>query len=298
MFSFKEIEPFLGTGYRIIGNKNLIAFDKVLPINQADEFSLSWLKPSVDNSEEIIEASKSKIILCAQEKHFPLIDNKVLIQVHNPRLVYLRIVKGLFVQKTVYGIHPSAIISKDAVISDKVYIGPNTVIEKCIIGENVIIHGNCFLFDKVTIGNNVTIMPNTTIGGVGFGYERNEAGEFELFPHLGGVIIEDDVDIGANTAIDRGTLANTIIGSGTKIDNLVHISHNVNIGKNCAIIAHAMIGGSTIIGDDSWVAPTTSIRDGLNIGKNTVVGLGAVVLKNIPDNEVWFGNPAAFKVKK
>lgn len=186
MFSFEEIEPFLGTGYRTTGNKNLIAFDKVLPINQADEFSLSWLKPNVDNPEEIIAASKSKIILCSQEKDFHPVDNKVLIQVYNPRLVYLRIVKGLFVQKTVYGIHPSAIINRDAVISDKVYIGPNTVIEKCIIGENVIIHGNCFLFDKVTIGNNVTIMPNTTIGGVGFGYERNEVGEFEFFPHLGG----------------------------------------------------------------------------------------------------------------
>lgn len=298
MFSFEEIEPFLGTGYRITGNKNLIAFDKVLPINQADKFSLSWLKPTADNPEEIIAASKSRIILCALEKDIHPADNKVLIQVDNPRLIYLRIVKGLFVQKTVYGIHPSAIINREAVISDKVYIGPNTVIEKCIIGDNVIIHGNCFLFDKVTIGNNVTIMPNTTIGGVGFGYERNEVGEFEFFPHLGGVIIEDNVDIGANTAIDRGTLANTVIGSGTKIDNLVHISHNVTIGKNCAIIAHAMIGGSTIIGDDSWVAPTTSIRDGLHIGKNTVIGLGAVVLKNIPDNEIWFGNPAASKLKK
>lgn len=298
MFSYKEIEPFLDASHKITGNTELIAFDNVMTIDQANEFSLSWLKLSADNQEEVIKISRSKVILCALEKDFQHIDNKVLIQVHNPRLVYLRIVKELFVKEMGYGIHPSAVINRDAKISDKVYIGPNTVIGKCVIGENVIIHGNCFLFDKVTIGNNVTIMPNTTIGGVGFGYERNETGEFELFPHLGGVIIEDNVDIGANTSIDRGTLANTEIGRGTKIDNLVHISHNVKIGKNCAIIAHAMIGGSTVIGDNSWVAPTTSIRDGLNIGKNTVVGLGAVVLKNIPDNEIWFGNPAASRLKR
>ncbi len=194
--------------------------------------------------------------------------------------------------KLEYGIHPTAIIHPEAIISEKIFVGPNTVIGKCVIGDETIIYGNCYIFDNTTIGKNVTIMPNTTIGGTGYGYEKNEENEFELFPHIGGVQIENNVDIGANTCIDRGTLGNTIIGSGSKIDNLVHIAHNVAIGKNCAIIAHSMIGGSTIINDNSWVAPSSCLRDGISIGKNSIVGLGAVVVKTIPENETWIGNPA------
>ena len=141
-------------------------------------------------------------------------------------------------------------------------------------------------------------MPNTTIGGTGFGYEKNTDGEFELFPHIGGVRIEKNVDIGANTCIDRGTLGNTIIGAGSKIDNLVHIAHNVKIGRNCAIIAHSMIGGSTVINDNCWVAPSACVRDGISIGSNSIIGLGSVVVKPIPDNEVWAGNPARKFEKK
>ena len=116
--------------------------------------------------------------------------------------------------------------------------------------------------------------------------------EFEKFPHIGGVVIEDDVEIGANACIDKGTLGDTIIRKGSKLDNFVHIAHNVTIGQHTAVIAHAMIGGSTVIGNYSWIAPSVVIRDGLNIGNNVLVGLGAVVTKNIPDNETWAGIPA------
>ena len=96
----------------------------------------------------------------------------------------------------------------------------------------------------MTVGKNVIIHSNTVIGADGFGYQRNKDGSFEKFPHIGGVIIEDHVEIGANTCIDRGALGNTIIRNGAKIDNLVHIAHNVVIGQNTAVIANAMIGGS------------------------------------------------------
>src|SRR5690606_230154 len=123
---------------------------------------------------------------------------------------------------------------------------------------------------------NVTINAGTVIGAEGFGYQRNENGEFEKFPHIGGVIINDNVDVGSNTSIDRGALGNTIIGEGAKIDNLVHIAHNVKVGKHAAVIAHAMIGGSSVIGDYSWVAPNSAIRDQISIGNRVTVGLGAV----------------------
>jgi UDP-3-O-[3-hydroxymyristoyl] glucosamine N-acyltransferase len=112
------------------------------------------------------------------------------------------------------------------------------------------------------------------------------------FPHVGGVEIEDDVEIGANTCIDRGSLGNTIVRRGAKIDNLVHIAHNVVVGRNAFVIANAMIGGSTILGDGSWTSPSATLRDGIRIGDGATVGLGAVVTKSIPDGAVWMGTPA------
>jgi len=291
-YSFSDIENLLEAPYKIVGNQHLILFNKALPLNQGDEKSLCWLSLSSKNKEQFLTKTKAQIILCDSDEQTEKYSGKIFIKVKNPRLIYARIIKNLFIPKMKYGIHPTAIIDENAVIAKETFIGPNTVIGNCNIGRGTIIYGNCFLFDNTTIGENVTIMPNTTIGGTGFGYEKNAQGEFELFPHIGGVQIDNNVDIGSNTCIDRGTLGNTIIGSGSKIDNLVHIAHNVIIGKNCAVIAHAMIGGSTVIYDNSWIAPSACLRDGIIIGKNAIVGLGAVVVKNIPENETWMGNPA------
>lgn len=300
-FKIEDIRSHLGGNFEIIGEKNDIEFDNFAPLNESNISSLSWLRFGVINRNEILNRSKANIIICDLREEIKPEDSlseKVFIKVNNPRLVFSRIIKLLNAEEIEYSIHSTATVHKNAVIGKNVHIGPNCVIGNCTIGDNTIIYGNVFIFDKVTIGKNVTIMPNTTVGGVGFGYEKNENGEFELFPHIGGVIIEDFVDIGASTCIDRGTLGNTIIGRGTKVDNLVHIAHNVKIGENCAIIAHAMIGGSTIIKSNSWVAPSTALREGISIGANATVGLGAVVLKSIPDNEVWVGNPAKLFMPK
>jgi UDP-3-O-[3-hydroxymyristoyl] glucosamine N-acyltransferase len=144
----------------------------------------------------------------------------------------------------------------------------------------------------VKLGKNVIIHPGAVIGADGFGYELNEKGERERFPHIGGVVIGDNVEIGSNTCIDRGTLGDTIIGEGTKIDNLVHIAHNVVIGKHCSIIAQAMIGGGTKIGDHVRVAPCACIRDGLTIGDGALIGMGSVVTKNVDEGATVYGVPA------
>ena len=144
---------------------------------------------------------------------------------------------------------------------------------------------------KIIKGNNVKIGENVVIGGEGFGYEFDGT-KLIKFPHYGGVIIESDVDIGNNTCIDRGSLGNTIIRKGTKIDNLVHIAHNVDIGENCLIVANVGIGGSVKIGDNCYIGFGSTIKNGVKIGNNVIVGMGAVVLADIPDNEIWVGNPA------
>lgn len=130
------------------------------------------------------------------------------------------------------------------------------------------------------------------IGADGFGYQRNESGELEKFPHLGGVVIEDNVEIGSNTCIDRGTLGDTIIREGSKIDNLVHIAHNVIVGRHAIVIAHSMVGGSVRIGDYAWVSPSACLRDVISIGDRSTVGLGAVVVKDVPDGGTVMGTPA------
>lgn len=292
-YNIEDIKPFLES-YSIKGNGENKFFTHVKPIGEAEKDTLVWVSPLRHDKQTLLENTKSEIVICDSSLDITenILNNKCCIITKNPKLTFLRIANELFNEKKAFGIHPNAILHREAKIDLKVYIGPGTYVGKCTIGSNTFIHGNCFIYDNTIIGSNVTISAGAIIGAEGFGYSKNEEGEFEKFPHIGGVVIEDNVDIGANTCIDRGSLGNTIIKAGAKIDNLVHIAHNVIVGKNTAVIAHAMIGGSTVIGDSSWVAPSASIRDGITIGNETIVGLGAVVTKNIPDNEVWAGVPA------
>jgi UDP-3-O-[3-hydroxymyristoyl] glucosamine N-acyltransferase len=285
------------TNYKLIGNKAKY-FSNVKVITEANEDSLAWISPSKPDKQQLLEQTSAGVIICDSTLNFEnLSENKCCIVVENPKLEFLRVVNKLFVHKKQPEIHPTAIINKEAKIGINVNIGPYTIIGNCTIGDSTSIESNCRIFDNVLIGNNVTIHTGAVIGSEGFGYSKQSNGESEHFPHIGGVIIEDNVDIGANTCIDRGSLGNTIIGQGVKIDNLVHIAHNVVVEKNAYIIANAMIGGSTKIGESSWVAPGASLRDSIVIGKFATVGLGAVVTKNIPDGEIWMGNPAKKFIK-
>lgn len=149
----------------------------------------------------------------------------------------------------------------------------------------------------VTIGKNVKIKNGTVIGTDGFGYERNEFGILEKFPHYGKVIIENNVDIGANCTIDRGNMHDTIIGEGTKIDNGVHIAHNVKIGKNCLIGPHSVLLGSCKIGDFTTIWTNSIIKEGVNVGSHVIVGACSFVNKDIPSNSTYYGIPARKRKK-
>lgn len=144
----------------------------------------------------------------------------------------------------------------------------------------------------IEIGTNCEICETSKLGNEGFGFEPDENGDLVFFPHFMGVQIGNNVRIGSYVCIDRGNLRNTIIEDGVKIDNLVHIAHNVKIGKNTLVIAGSVICGSVEIGENCFIGANSVIRQHLKIGNNVTVGMGSVVTKDIPDGETWVGNPA------
>lgn len=214
------------------------------------------------------------------------------------------------IDKPPAGIHKSAVVEKGASIDKTASVGPLVCIKKgakigprtiigagCKIGENSIIGSDCRLEDNVvvyhncSIGNNCIIGANSTIGATGFGYYFID-GQHRLIPHTGGVLVEDCVEIGANSCIDRAKFGNTIIGAGTKIDNLVQIAHNVVIGKCCLIIAQAGIAGSSRLGNGVVLAGQVGIKDHITIGDGTQIGAQAGVINDIGPNKQVVGSPA------
>ena len=207
------------------------------------------------------------------------------------------------------GIDASAKIADNVKIAPGVYIGPNVVIERgagigagtvigsgCYVGENSDIgqksriDSNVVIYHNCKIGNNCIIQANTTIGSTGFGYYFID-GRHQLIPHNGGVIIEDFVEIGANCCIDRAKFGNTVIGSGTKIDNLVQIAHNVIIGKCCIILSQVAIAGSCKIGDGVVFGGQVGIADNVEIGEGAMIGGQSGVMSDIPAGQKVLGSP-------
>lgn len=177
-------------------------------------------------------------------------------------------------------------------------IGVGTIIEPFVyidsdvrIGDNCIIQSGARIYRNVVIGDNVTIKANSVIGSHGFGVEKDKDGKTYMIPHIGGVVIEDNVQIGALTTVCSGTINPTVIGEHTKIDDHVHIGHNVKIGKSVIVTACAEICRSDI-DDEVWIGPNSSIIQGVKIGKKALIGIGSVVTKDIAAGSVVAGNPA------
>ena len=185
----------------------------------------------------------------------------------------------------------NVLIGKKVKIGSKTTIGHNSIIESnVIIGQNCII-GNNVLIKNSILGKNVRVLDGTIIGKKGFGFFPDKKKNIR-YPHIGIVIINDNVEIGCNNTIDRGSLSNTFIGENTFIDNQVHIAHNVNIGKNCIITAQVGFAGSSNIGDKVQIGGQAGISGHLKIGNNVQIGGGSGVIKDIPDNSKVMGYPA------
>jgi UDP-3-O-[3-hydroxymyristoyl] glucosamine N-acyltransferase len=269
------------------------SFSRVAPITEAGPGSATFCSASGESAVEQISTTQASVVVCHDLPEIRARDWKAtLILTSTPRFAFLRLVRAFFSPPRPQGIDPTAVIHSNAQLGSDVYIGPLCSVGESQIGDRTVLYSHVSVGSGTRIGQNVTIYPGTVIGASGFGYHRREDGVLEGFPHIGGVVIEDDVEIGSNTSIDRGTLGDTIIKAGARIDNLVHIAHNVVVGRNAAIVAHAMIGGSTLIDDRAYVAPGALLRDVISIGADAMVGLGALVVKDVPPGVTVMGVPA------
>ena len=208
------------------------------------------------------------------------------------------------------GVHPTAVVDAtatldpDVTVEAYVVIGPSVTIgagcwigSHCVIGEGVVLGARTRLYPHVTlyagvkIGERCAVHSGTRIGSDGFGYVYHE-GVHHKVPHVGGCVIENDVEIGANSAIDRGSIGQTTIGAGTKIDNLVHVAHNVRIGKRCLLAAGVGIAGSTVIGDGVTFAGQVGVTGHVTVGARAVLTAQTGVVTDVPEGEVWGGFPS------
>lgn len=275
--------------YLSFGERAFIKVNKVSELESDEPNTLTWC--SYENSDKL-QYVKGKIIIIDSRINTKTLNHfNDYIICYVPRQSFMEALKLFDTNKPTKGIRCTAEVNADS-IGKNVNIGHNVIVEEGVeIYDNVTIGHNTVILKGTIIYDNVTIGCNCTIGGVGFGYEKNDQGVYEQIPHLGGVMIKQGVEIGNNTCIDRAVMGHTYIGSNTKIDNLVHVAHGAYIGNNCMIIANSMIAGSVKIGDNSWVAPSSSILNKVIIHANSFIGMGAVVIRDV-DSEIVVGNPA------
>lgn len=272
----------------------LLPLSGIAETSRAVAGEMAWMSTKYA-TEDRIAAFRGSLLLCPEGAPVHAITAPAIaVLCRDSRWAFTRAVAGVFSALSVtrwpsmqdVPIAPDARIAPTAILAHGVVIGPGVTIGAgSMIGPNTCIA-------NTTIGQNVQIGANCTMGLAGYGYAKGPNGQQVAFPHIGIVVIEDDVEIGSNTCIDRGALGETRVRRGARIDNLVHVAHNVVVGEDAMVIAHAMLGGSSVIGDRAWVAPAVSVMNQATVGADAVLGLGAVVVKSVADGVTVVGNPA------
>ncbi len=271
-------------GLRVVGNEEREITGVASPeYPSVSKICAVWDKTVITHLDE-----KSAVL--TREKY--ITEGRDAIICENPR-AKLRELISLFREKEQpKGISPLAYVSPTAKVSPEAYIAPFAYVGDCCeVGSGTVIEAQAVLFERVKVGRNCIIHSGAVIGSEGFGYERTEAGIVKI-PQTGGVKLGDEVEIGACTTIDRGTLRDTEIGSGTKIDNQVQIGHNVKIGKDCIICSMSGIAGSTEIGDGVTISVQAGITDHVKIGDNVIIAGRSGVTHDVPSGAIISGFPA------
>ena len=285
------------------------AVSGIAPLDRASPNDLSILSSA--RYAPMLAATKAGIVLVDPAFRDVAGKPRARIIVEHPLEKLLSLLPRLYPEKpAVPGVAATARIGKGAMLGKRVSIGEYVVIGAgAKIGDGATIGAHCVIGDDTSIGENARLWPGATIypravlgartivhsgariGSDGFGFVFRD-GAHRKIPHVGGCIIGDDVEIGANTTIDRGSIDDTVVGSGTKIDNLVHIAHNVRIGEKCLLMAQVGLAGSATVGDGAILAGQAGIGGHLSIGEGARIGAQAGVFGDIPAGETWSGYPA------
>jgi UDP-3-O-[3-hydroxymyristoyl] glucosamine N-acyltransferase len=293
----------------VVGDKNASVYT-VSSIEDGKEGGLAYL--SNPKYEQYLYTTKCSIVLVDKAFEPKQEVAATLIKVDNVGacvLQLLQMYQAMKPQKS--GISPRASISEKATVGENCYIGDFAVIEAgAVVGNGAKIYPHCYVGDNVKVGDNTTLYPRVTIyegcsvgsrcilhagsviGADGFGFAPNAAGGFDKIPQLGNVIIEDDVEIGANTCIDRAKTDSTIISRGVKLDNLIQVGHNVQIGENTVSSAQMGIAGTSKVGKNCFLAGQVGIADHITIGDNVKIGSQSGIDRDVPSGEIRFGSPA------
>jgi len=303
-----ELAPQVGG--KLIGQKGLV-LNGLADLENAGQGDVAYVEE--EKFFETARASRASCLLVPEGfvSGMPAEADKVFIEVARPKLAFTRAASLLYPPKQHEpGIHPTAVISPSADIALTAFIGPHAVVGEyalvgagsrveagVVIGANVtigdecVVHPNATLYDGVAIGDRVILHAGVCLGADGFGYVRDDMG-YHKFPQIGTVVIEDDVELGAHTCVDRAALGRTRIGRGSKLDNLVHVGHNCDIGERVVIAAQTGISGSVVIEDDAIIGGQVGFGDHTRVLKGAVIGSKAGILPGkIVRPGVWWGIP-------
>ena len=308
--TLSEIAPLIHG--EVVGDKHI----KITELSSIDAITPgSLVFAENDASLKLAEDSEAAVVLVTKTA---LSSKKPLIRVEHPFKAFAQLLAHFYaLPRPKPGIHPTAVIAPNVKLGKHVFIGPYVTIDEnshigddCIIkghvniGQNVTLgakttlHPHVTVYDNCQIGNRVSIHANTVIGSDGFGYKFVDGHHMKV-PHYGKVIIEDDVEIGANTVVDRASMTATVIGAGTKIDNLVQVAHSVQLGKHNILCAFTGVAGSTVSGDRVVFAANVGVSDHVKIDDDVVLGArsGVPPKKHLLSGQVYLGNPARPKDK-
>ena len=288
-FTAKQIADFIGG--RVEGNENAVV-STFAKIEEGQEGAITFL--SNPKYTPYIYETKASIVLINEDVVLEKPVNTTLIRVKNAYECVAKLLQmyaASLPKKT--GVHPLAFVAESAQIGKDVYIGPFTYVGEGVkIGDGSIINPNVTIYDGCQIGKHVTIHAGSVVGADGFGFAPNTEG-YEKIPQLGIVIIEDDVEIGANTCIDRSTMGQTVIHKGVKLDNLIQVAHNCEIGENTVMSAQVGMAGSTKIGSWCMVGGQAGFAGHIHVADKTMVGAQCGVISNTKGNgENLIGSPA------
>lgn len=299
----KDIAEYLNGELLGNGDENIAGMNGILEAAKGDITFLANVKYA-----DRLPSCRASAIIVERDVFVP---EKNLIRTENPRLAFARLIRLFVPEKRESGeiseyaflssssrigegttIYPGVYVGESVRIGDSTVVYPGTFIgDNVTVGDNCRIYANVSVHHNCRIGNNVILNANCVIGSEGFGFERDGERHYKI-PQIGGVVIEDDVEVGALCAIDRGTVKDTVVGKCTKLDNLVHVAHNCQIGENNLLLGHSALAGTVKTGRNVYVAGHSGCLDHITLADRVQIGSFSVVTNNIKEEGRYFGYPA------